>query len=668
MKLLQWRRRAAPWFLGLAVLFGATAVQALNMLTTPAEVSAAMQGLSDEQEQAFTDLLAGVLKDADFAALVSRFDLATATGIDPLTLGDIADALHPVISGLPLIGGLLTFEWETEVNGVTRSHTGVLNVATPLDVDDQIGADVTAKLSLNGTTGITLEVQRSDSGAALPLKIRAIVQDPRSGSDAKFALGYDARHADAPASYTEDVSISGITGTSLSLSVEVDGAGSALALLADELASDKSPRQSIHFDLAPVPNRISAQVDLGDDVHLALNASRASLAILRYVDAIATPAQTLTASIDELPSQLSIDIRDRDGQQDIAYSASALIQSVDISGSNLASLGKAKDIVVSLQEVPQALDLSLGTSNGNFSLDAGNASLGLIEALFTSGSQQHVPAGYDGLLFKDLPGTTVLAARVTQLKRMSGSEEPLSIYLDALAGKPVSIELRSQPSVGAKEVYTTAQLNNLQRHTQISITESGSRQLIHYEAAAIASSLNLATNAGNRQSLTASLSAVPASMDICAAGDKTCSTSGKAGNVASMRVTSSHRATLDLHDCHNNSCSEEIKISNLSFRKVDTSIDVGRNCPWYGCYPQGSKGSIWLDTDNHLLNGTLKYAGADFKVKAGFGPSFRTDNRYVKWSYFAPTSKSGSITCGAGTYLDVTVFGITIDVSGLYLC
>ncbi len=269
---------------------------------------------------------------------------------------------------------------------------------------------------------------------------------------------------------------------------------------------------------------------------------------------------------------------------------------------------------------------------------------------------------------QDIPGETVLAARVSQLRRLSGSEEPLSLYLDSLAGNPVRVELRSQPAAGAKQVYTVAELHRLQRHTNISITESGNRQLIHYDADATASSLSLATNAGDRQSLTASLAIVPTVLDLCAASDNSCSASGKPGNVASMRVTTAQRATLNLHDCQNSSCSEELKVSNLDFRKIDTSIEVGRNCPWYGCYPQGSKGSIWLDTDNERLNGTVKYAGADFKVKAGFGPSFRSNDRYVKWSYFTPTSKSGSISCGDGTYLDVTVFGVTIDVAWLYLC
>ncbi len=662
---------------------GALAANAGSVVDTPEEARDAFSALSAAQQAQLAKQLNGLLGRLNFSAPISSFLPQTTAADNPL--GDLlgGGAVPSLLSGLnlslpseviALLPSAITYRWETQMNGYSQSVDAILNVPTLLDVDGDSVPDINASLSISGTSSVTMQVERLAAGLIgstdLPLKIEAVVADPRAGSTAVFALGYDASASRAPDSFTEVIGIGGgLNSTQITVDVTSTGAGDSLDLLAEQFEDSgngqRNPEQTIVLGLAPVPGNASVALDMGNnDIAVSVGASQRADAAIEFVDYSSGSAQTVNAFINQLPTSLVLNFTQAGGDRVLSYNASQGINEISVHADQLSGFGRANQLQLTLGGVPLALSLNMG-SEGEFDLNAGNADLGYLDALLSNGPQGSLPAGHDGVQMRETPADSVLAARITRLRRVSGQQAPLGIYLDSLAGKPFTVELRDQPSANAKQTYTTATLLNLQRQTQISISD-GSKQQINYSAAAAASHLSFETNAGSRDKLTASASPVASSIAICAAGNNSCSTSGKAGNTGSFRVTTSQPMTLNLRDCNNGSCSKELRLSNFNIRHVDMAINVGKNCTFWGDCVEGSKGSIWLDTDNHSMTGRV-LSRSGLPVDANFGPGFRSNNRYVSWNWFIP-SKSGSISCGSGSYLKVTVFGITLDIKALYLC
>lgn len=686
---------ATPRFLrltaGFVVAASASALSAsqATYVSTPEDAQQAFSSLNGSEQAQLSEQLSGLLGQVDFAGLLEPFlpqpqaqaedDLLGDT-LDPLGLGAVNDLLDLVL----LLPGALNYTWEYEMNGQRGSASALLNLPTPIDVDGNGLPDITATLSISGTNQVTMTVDRLGARLGLrgllgsvlgnnplPLKIEAVIADPRSESDALFALGYDASANSAPEQFSAAVNLSGALDSSqIGVNLTTKSPGDSLTLLAGQFnrASDgqREPSQELAMSLSPVPARANVDVTLGDQIAVALGATQRSTADILFVNHASQPAQVVTALIEQLPTSLNLSLAENQSDRVLSYSGSSDVDLIHITADGVGGLfGNTSQVDLELAQIPTDMSLSFGSS-GDFDLDLGDDNLGRIEALLTNGPDVRVPAGMDGVTLLEIPGTSVLTARISGLKRVTAQQAPLALALDSVAGNPLRVELREQPSASAKQTYTIAELSSIQRHTEISIDESGGAQRIRYRADDAASSLSFSTNAGDRHQMTASAAPVASSIDICAAGGTACTTSGKSANTGSFRVITSQPVNLNLRDCDTVSCGNELRLTNLSIRHLDLAINISENCTIFGCIT-GSKGSIWLDTDNYNLTGGFRSRSSDFNVNGFFGSGFRTNNRYVSWNNFIP-SKSGSISCGSGTFLDVTVIGITIDVSGLYLC
>lgn len=686
---------ATPRFLrltaGVLTVAAASALSAsqTTYVSTPEDAQQAFSSLTGSQQAQLTEQLSGLLGQVNFSGLLEPFlgDASTAAEDDPV--GDLLDPLglggvNDLLDLLALLPSALSYTWEYEMNGQRGSTNALLNLPTPIDVDGNGVPDITATLSISGTNQVTMTVDRLGArlglrgllggvlgNAPLPLKIEAVIDDPRAEADALFALGYDASSSRAPERFSAAVNLTGALDSSqIGVNLTTQSPGNNLTLLAGQFSrannGQREPAQELAMNLAPVPGQANVNVALGDQISVELGASRRSTADILFVNHSAQPAQVVTALIEQLPKNLSLSFAEDATDRVLTYSGNSDVDLIHLTADGVGGLfGNTSQVDLELAQVPTEMSLSFGSS-GDFDLDLGDDNLGRIEALLTNGPDVRVPAGMDGVTLLEVPGTSVLTARISGLKRVTAQQAPLALALDSVAGNPLRVELREQPSATAKETYTIAQLSSIQRHTEISIDESGGAQRIRYRADDAASSLSFATNSGDRHEMTASAVPVASSIDICAAGGTACTTSGKAANTGSFRVIASQPVNLNLRDCDTVSCGNELRLTNLNIRHLDLAINISENCSIFGCIT-GSKGSIWLDTDNTNLSGGFRSRSSDFNVNGFFGSGFKTNNRYVSWNNFIP-SKSGSISCGSGTYLDVTVIGITIDVSGLYLC
>ena len=687
---------ATPRFLRLTAGFVVAATASVlsasqaTYVSTPEDAQQAFSSLSGSEQLQLSEQLSGLLGQVNFAGVLEPFlnrpqaaaqDDPLGDVLDPLGLGDVLD----LVDILALLPSALNYTWEYEIDGRQGQASGLLNLPTLIDVDGDSVPDITASLSISGANRVTMRVDRIGArlglrgllggllgNKPLPLKIEAVIDDPRAESDALFALGYDASTSQAPEQFSAAVSLTGaLDDSQIGVSLTTRKAGDDLTLIASQFSQGAGGARDLGLDLslnlAPVPGSANVDVALGDQVSVQLGASASSTADILFVDHSQAPAQVVTALIDQLPTALNLSLAESpEGDRTLSYSGSQDVDLIHITADGVGGLfGSASIVDLELAQIPTSMSLSFGTA-GDFDLDLGGDDLGHIEALLSNGPDIRVPAGMDGVTLLEVPGTSILTARISGLKRVAAQQAPLALELDSVAGNPFRVELREQADANAKETYTIAQLSSIQRHTEISIDESGGAQRIRYRADDAASSLSFATNTGDREEMTASAAPVASSIDICAAGGTGCTTSGKAANTGSFRVITSQPVNLNLRDCDTASCGNELRLTNLNIRHLDLAINISENCTIFGCIT-GSKGSIWLDTDNHNLTGGFRSRSSDFNVNGVFGSGFKTNNRYVSWNNFIP-SKSGSISCGSGTFLDVTVIGITIDVSGLYLC
>ena len=268
-----------------------------SVITTPGEAESALSGLSEQQDAALAQWLANVLTDADFGQFFNHF-IASEAAPFGIGLGDrielqilgVSYGIENPVAALNLLPGMLGYEWQTTSGNVTRQHAATLNVPSLLDVDDVPGADVIATLAINGTSGVTLSVDKLGSAggiglnlAEMPLKIEAIIDDPRGGAS-RFAFGYDASAADAPTSFSESVTITGAgSSTQITVNVSQSGAPASLRLLAEEFTGpgdNRAPAQTIGVQLTPVPASINASVTVGDDIAASLAGPAADIDVL----------------------------------------------------------------------------------------------------------------------------------------------------------------------------------------------------------------------------------------------------------------------------------------------------------------------------------------------------------------------------------------------------
>lgn len=681
--LRRWMQRwlALPALVAAAVMGSWSALaSAASVVNTPEEAQQAFDGLSSEQKSQLGALWASLLKGFDTQDLLHHLDLDAITGklLDRIRAQGVQDLLTGARAALPALPLLPSFHFETESQGLRRSHHAHFNVPALLDVDAQPGPDVVATLSLAGS-GVNLSVRRLALAPllapALPLKLEAVVQDPRGNSTQAFAFGYDALAGTAPADYSETITVIGSgSDTALEGNVGTSGAGATLAVTGElfEPGPDGSRTQSqrARLDLTPVPASTTLSIRTGGTVMFGLGASTPTVATVTAEDLRATSGPALVATIQQLPGDLRLQLTESNGTRRLAYSASAPVARISADARNLPLPGRARQLALALEDLPLSMTLDLGAEGSSFDLDAQGATLGRLEAVITSAPVENVPASFDGVLLKDLPDRSVLGARISGLKRVTGSQNPLSVFLDSVAGRPFRAELRAQPAPGAKQTYTIAELRNLQRNTRFSVSDVSGRQEIRYSADGSASSVTLDTNSGSREQLTASIAPMPRSLTACSTGDNRCSTSGRPGNRGSFRLVTSEPITVNLFDCQAGSCgnpTRQFRLDNLRLRLVDATTSTGQSCTFLGCLPEGSSGNIWLDSDLQELTGGLLTQDGGNTISAYFPPGFKTDNRYVSWQFFIP-SKSGYISCPSGTQLNVTVFGIVINVAGLYLC
>jgi hypothetical protein len=377
--------------------------------------------------------------------------------------------------------------------------------------------------------------------------------------------------------------------------------------------------------------------------------------------------RVIDGNIRDLPDQVRIELSTTNGT--LAYDGSAPIGEITVEGSDPNGFtGRATDLHLLARDIRTSLDLAYAGGGNTVSIDAGLGQIGLFEVQLTSGPDERVQTGFDGILLNDLADRYVLFARITGLRKATAVQTPApDLTLDATGNKVFKVDVNQQALSGGKITYTRATLDRLQRSTRVQLIPTSSGQRVTYSAAAATNSLTFDTNSGNRWNLHASLaSPLPASMTLCQASNNVCGGSGRSSNAGSVSFVASEHTTANLFDCvqpANSSCpgdpDEFLRVTNLRARKLVEDANSSST---------GSSGHIYLDTDNHELTGNVLSRDGSGGFEANFPSGFRSENRLGTWSAFGLfKNKSGTITCPGGTSLAVYVIGIRIGVTS-FLC
>lgn len=369
---------------------------------------------------------------------------------------------------------------------------------------------------------------------------------------------------------------------------------------------------------------------------------------------------TMSAVLDALPAQASIAFTSATALQ---YRASAGMTRLTIDAYDPAGIsGRAKQLRGTLEGVPVALDATWA-ADGTITLDARGGTAGLVELQLTSGPDDRIASGFDGILLNDLADRYVVFARLTSLQKAVATQSPQpDITINTTGNRVLKVDVNQLS--GGKVTYTRATLDRLPSTTRVRMAESPQR--VFYTASAATNSLTFQTNSGDRWGLDASIAPLPASFSFCSDGGGGCSSVGRS-DAGSFAFDASAHTTINLFDCKrplNSSCvrgggSEYVSVDNVNLKKMVFNA---------GAASSGFDGETYSDTDWNTVTGHIRLEQSN-AIDIDFG-TFRADDHRVKWTGwgiwpFTP-DRSGPVSC-SGTDVDIRVIGIWIGITN-FVC
>jgi hypothetical protein len=521
-----------------------------------------------------------------------------------------------------LINTATNIRWESTCNGATKTQVGSFLVPTPLDVCGNALPDVIATLGLT-PTGVGLSVTKIPQigQSTLPLKLEAVLPDPRAGSTKSIALGYDTTAASAPAYFSATGALlPGSPNVSLTLTSTLPGA--SLALIGEVFDRGapgvRSGSTAVRLNYAPVPASSTIAVSLGadretDPIRVSLSASSATTAVATVTDKT-DPAvvNTITAGLEQLSGTLALTAT---GKSRIGYTATTRLNRITVSAATtpVGTTTPSKALALEMNNVPRTMDVETGL-------------------------------GSDG-------GATIAYAADDIADSIKVSQE------------------KDDPTLG-KRVRLNAEIVRIPARLDVAMSPpavGNEPTTIAYTASTPADRLTVFTNAGkDRFSLDLSMVPVPTTMSVCAAKRAGCASPTRAmgANAGSVSVTTSQPTNVKLRDCAGAACGEH-KIADITLRRFEFQANTD------GLVLSALKGAAWFDTDDQELTGTADISG-DQDIRARFPSGFSAQNRQLFWEARGIVlgdvlDRFGTINCPSGTQINVVRPVVTYQVDGV-LC
>ena len=442
-------------------------------------------------------------------------------GLGPVTLPD------PAADGLKLVSTPERFAAFVRITALRRVSVA-LEPAPELELDTLSGRRFLA------------EVDTSDVPFTTPATVRAAIDSVKPHTRVAYELVDGAPHvtfaADAPTGAV-DLSATDLPGlggrvkqVALSLrelpvqldvgldvstsSLNIDANGQRLGLLQAQLSSDGVDRSfdpsrdgllledvadhyAVFARLTGL-NKVSITLDPAPRILLDLDGGRPFDARLRLAPELpGDPPTALDAVIPRLERNTDLTYVLTDSGPRFSFDAAARTQAITLTGTNVSGLSeRAKNLSLTLTDIPQHLDISLAQEAGRFDIDAGGDELGLLQVLLTSGPNISLPATTDGLKLVDTAATYALFGRVTKLRRVQVATTPApQLELNTGARRPFSAQVDQAPAGGGPTQVIRATVDALQPNTAIRYLETAAGPKVEFRAGAPTGAVDL--NADN---------------------------------------------------------------------------------------------------------------------------------------------------------------------------
>jgi hypothetical protein len=249
----------------------------------------------------------------------------------------------PVISTVADLVDVATYKVHTvrrNADGTTTDKTtaGLVAVPTLVDVDRSVvplpDFTVTVMPIPTPSPRIRIDIQRVTL-SKVPVLVEAVFDLP--GGTQGVAFGYDGRSDTAPARFSTTVTFSRSVATDVNLTMSTSGAGTTLGIVGSLFTRGPGEARveptDVGVGLTPVPASLTARalVDpAAGRTQADLTAPQPTLTDVTLSDRRAGGDLGVTATIDRLPSSLSLDIAGTPGtdHQELRYAASAPIASI----------------------------------------------------------------------------------------------------------------------------------------------------------------------------------------------------------------------------------------------------------------------------------------------------------------------------------------------------
>jgi hypothetical protein len=671
----------------------------------PPALQAEVQGLVAELQQnalvngEFADFVTALLQRVNVQTLTERLGAGPLFSelplIERLGLNTLPADAQQGLSSLVFLLDILTFRFETESNGIRRTHAALLNTPVPLNVDGGLLPDVVALLRVqpaaNGRLELVLDVRRSTDGLAqavggllgrltnqainvdtfnfgsdLPLTITAVVDVPLSsftgGAEPPLRVRFGfASDSGIPNRATLTATVdNAASGEALAANVRLETARptEAFSLIAavsqnNVQTGQAEPQFDFALDLSPVPQRFDVAAALGQNLDVLITSSIPTTPALRFAVADSVDGSLRVA---ELPRRLGLFLGEVEGDQVLRFDADAAI------GELLAAVNLADgfDITAALRELPPAASLNLGDGSG-INLDLGGARIGEIAFTLTDGpAPRNVPEGIDGAVV-DLSEGLVVGGRFKGFEGLSFVSEP-SLALSAQLDTDRAVQFDVQLEDGS---FAQLDFSSFPRQLNLALDDSGLFG-VTYQGSETIDTVSIVTDLG-LDLVTALIEPMPLSLSLCADQNANGCTGRTGGNVIDASFLANQPLTLNAFICLEGDCaapSQFVRLEPLSFERFQLSANVGQGCiniPFLGqqCLGNGSAGNFFINTDARPLAGSIEadLGSTEVRLNGGLAASNRTLNYNAARLQF---NRAGSMQCD-NLRIDVIVGGTNIS-------
>lgn len=296
-----------------------------------------------------------------------------------------------------------------------------------LDLPTGITAQLTADGALSATT----------TGGSIGLLEALITSGPDIGLDGSVDGLVLRDTADDFAVFVRITGLSGIgfgtTDGGATLSLDTDG-GRILEVDAQTENVDDGTSTGIRATLDTLPSSVS--LSLNDDPDGRGIEYTASAPMDRlFADLVLADTEgtnTFTVEILDLPETISLDLQ---ASGAISYAGSDRAGQLAVLGENPDGMFlRANRLQALLQDLPPTLEVLLG-EDGGLLLDAGASTLGHLEVLATNGPDLAPDPGVVGAIIRDTADDFVISLRFDDVRRLAVNPDPVAIEVATAGGQ-----------------------------------------------------------------------------------------------------------------------------------------------------------------------------------------------------------------------------------------